>query len=335
MSGGGPSGHLLEVHDLTTRIATEDGVVQAVNGVSFYLDDGETLAVVGESGSGKTVTMLSITRLIADPPARVTGEAWFAGADLLQLNGEAMRRVRGSTIGMIFQDPMTSLDPVFTIGDQIEEAMRSHLKLGKRALRERVLDLLAMVNIANPDRVADAYPHQLSGGMNQRVMLAIAISCAPRLLIADEPTTALDITTQAQLLELIRRLQGDLGMAVIWITHDLGIVAGLADRMQVMYGGRIVESADVETLYNDPLHPYTLGLLSCVPRLDRDRSDRLTSIPGSPPRMIDLPAGCTFAPRCSFRLERCATQTPDLDVVEGVHSRACWAATSALREAAR
>ncbi len=326
--------HLLEVRDLETRIVTEDGVVQAVNGVSFHVDDGETLAVVGESGSGKSMTMLSIMRLVPEPPGHVTGEVWFDGVDLLRLQGQAMRRVRGGRIGMIFQDPLTSLDPVFTIGDQIEEAMRPHLDLERRALRQRALELLEMVNLANPDRVAAAYPHQLSGGMSQRVMLAIAISCGPRLLIADEPTTALDITTQAQLLELVRRLQGDLGMAVIWITHDLGIVAGLADRVQVMYGGRIVESADVHSLYGDPLHPYTLGLLSCIPRLDRGRSDRLTSIPGSPPRMIALPPGCLFAPRCSFRLERCTSDTPALEAAGGDHLRACWASTDALRAAA-
>jgi oligopeptide transport system ATP-binding protein len=334
MTAGETRGRLLEVRDLETRVVTEDGVVQAVNGVTFHVEDGETLAVVGESGSGKTMTMLSIMRLVAEPPGQVTGQVLFDGADLLKLDGEAMRRIRGSRIGMIFQDPLTSLDPVFAIGDQIDEAMRPHLDLGKRALRTRTLELLSMVNIANPDRIADAYPHQLSGGMSQRVMLAIAIACQPRLLIADEPTTALDITTQAQLLELVRGLQSELGMAIIWITHDLGIVAGLADRVQVMYGGRIVESADVETLYADPLHPYTLGLLSCVPRLDRDRSDRLTSIPGAPPSMIGLPPGCTFAPRCSFRLERCTTDMPGLEVGDGGHQRACWAETRALRAAA-
>lgn len=334
MTAGEARGPLLDVRDLETRVVTEDGVVQAVNGVTFHVDDGETLAVVGESGSGKTMTMLSIMRLIAEPPGRVTGEVWFEGADLLKLDGEAMRRIRGSRIGMLFQDPLTSLDPVFAIGDQIDEAMRPHLDLGKRALRARTLELLSMVNIASPDLIVDAYPHQLSGGMSQRVMLAIAIACQPRLLIADEPTTALDITTQAQLLELVRGLQSELGMAIIWITHDLGIVAGLADRVQVMYGGRIVESADAETLYADPLHPYTLGLLSCIPRLDRGRSDRLVSIPGSPPSMIGLAPGCTFAPRCSFRLERCASDRPALEVADAGHQRACWAETSALRVAA-
>lgn len=334
MTAGETRGPLLEVRDLETRVVTEDGVVQAVNGVTFHVEDGETLAVVGESGSGKTMTMLSIMRLVAEPPGQVTGQVLFEGADLLKLDGEAMRRIRGSRIGMIFQDPLTSLDPVFAIGDQVDEAMRPHLDLGKRALRTRTLELLSMVNIANPDRIADAYPHQLSGGMSQRVMLAIAIACQPRLLIADEPTTALDITTQAQLLELVRGLQSELGMAIIWITHDLGIVAGLADRVQVMYAGRIVESADVEMLYADPLHPYTLGLLSCVPRLDRDRSDRLTSIPGAPPSMIGLPPGCTFAPRCSFRLERCTTDMPTLEVGDGGHQRACWAEAGALRAAA-
>jgi len=323
---------LLDVRDLVTRIATEDGVVQAVNGVSFQVNDGKTVAVVGESGSGKSMTMLSIMRLVAEPPGRVTGQVIFEGTDLLTLDGDAMRRVRGARIGMIFQDPLTSLDPVFTVGDQIVEAMRPHLvDLGKRALRDRAVELLAMVNIANPERIASAYPHQLSGGMSQRVMLAIGISCEPRLLIADEPTTALDITTQAQLLELVQRLQGDLGMAVVWITHDLGIVAGLADRVLVMYGGRIVESADVDGLYADPQHPYSLGLLSCVPRLDRPRSERLVSIPGAPPKMIDVLDGCTFASRCAFRLDRCTVDTPVLEVRADGHGRACWASSDSLK----
>jgi oligopeptide/dipeptide ABC transporter ATP-binding protein len=242
-----------------------------------------------------------------------------------------MRRIRGSRIGMIFQEPVSSLDPVFTIGDQVAEAIRSHERAGARAVRGRVAELLGMVNIPDPLRIVEAYPHQLSGGMCQRVMLAIAIACQPRLLIADEPTTALDITTQAQLLDLIRRLQTELGMAIIWITHDLGIVAGLADRVQVMYAGRIVEAASAERLYADPLHPYTLALLGCIPRLDEARREDLVTIPGTPPDPIHLPVGCPFEPRCAFRLQRCASEDPPLEAAVPGHLRACWAAIEALR----
>jgi oligopeptide transport system ATP-binding protein len=324
--------HLLEVSDLRVEFATDDGIVHAVNGVSFHVDAGETLAIVGESGSGKSVSVLSVLRLIPEPPGRiVSGSVRFEGTDLLRLDPESLRRIRGSRVGMIFQEPLSSLNPVFTIGDQVAEAIRSHEAVSHRAARTRVVELLGLVNIANPRRIVDAYPHQLSGGMCQRVMLSMAIACRPRLLIADEPTTALDITTQAQLLELIRGLQADLGMAVIWITHDLGIVAGIADRVQVMYAGRIVESADAETLYGDPLHPYTLALLGCIPRLDAARSDRLTTIPGAPPDLVRRSVGCPFAPRCTFRVDRSMLEDPSLEPVGPGHARACFAPVEALR----
>jgi oligopeptide transport system ATP-binding protein len=335
-AGQAAAAHLLEVRDLRTEFVTDDGVVHAVNGVSFHVDEGETLAIVGESGSGKSVTMLSVMRLIPEPPGRiVSGEILFAGVDLRRLDGDAMRHLRGSKLGMIFQEPLTSLNPVFTVGDQVGEAVHTHLDLPRPAVRDRTVELLSMVNIPDPARLLGAYPHQLSGGMCQRVMLAIAIACGPQILIADEPTTALDTTTQAQLLELVRGLQSELGMAVIWITHDLGIVAGLADRVQVMYAGRIVETADVDALYADPLHPYTLGLLGCIPRLDEARAERLTSIAGSPPDMIRTSPGCPFAPRCEFRLERCADEDPALIAAADGHARACWAPVETSRAAGR
>jgi oligopeptide transport system ATP-binding protein len=326
--------HLLEVRDLRTEFMTDDGVVNAVNGVSFHLDDGETLAIVGESGSGKSVTMLSVMRLVPQPPGRIaSGEVLLQGRDILHLDDEEMRRLRGSRLAMIFQEPSSSLNPVFSIGEQLGEAIAAHQNVPKRAIRDRSRELLALVNIAGPDRVLAAYPHQLSGGMCQRVMLAIAISGEPSILIADEPTTALDVTTQSQLIELVRRLQDRLRMAVVWITHDLGVVAGLADRVHVMYAGRIVEAADVESLYDDPLHPYTLGLLGCIPRLDEARPERLVSIPGTPPDMLGPITGCPFAPRCSFRLERCTVDDPALVEAGPGHMRACWADVSALRTA--
>jgi oligopeptide transport system ATP-binding protein len=328
------AGHLLEVRDLRTEFLTDDGVVHAVNGVSFHLDDGETLAIVGESGSGKSVTMLSVMRLIPQPPGRIaSGEVLLDGRDILLIDDDAMRRLRGSRLAMIFQEPLSSLNPVFSIGDQLGEAIGAHQHLSKRAVRDRSRELLSMVNIPGQDRVLAAYPHQLSGGMCQRVMLAMAISGEPSILIADEPTTALDITTQSQLLELVRRLQERLRMAVVWITHDLGVVAGLADRVHVMYAGRIVEAADVETLYDDPLHPYTLGLLGCIPRLDEARPERLVSIPGAPPDMVGPALGCPFAPRCRFRLDRCTIDDPQLVEETPGHLRACWAEPAALRAA--
>ena len=290
------------------------------------------MAFVGESGSGKSVTMLSVMRLIPDPPGEiVSGEVRFEGQDLLQLDAEQMRRKRGAEVAMIFQEPLTSLNPVFPIGDQIDEAIRSHESVSRAAARARTIEFLGNVSIPDPGRVARAYPHQLSGGMCQRAMLAMALVGRPKLLIADEPTTALDITTQAQLLELIQHLQEELDMAVIWITHDLGIVAGLADRVMVMYAGRIVETAPVEALYADPLHPYTLGLLACIPRIDSERRRRLESIPGAPPDLASPPRGCSFQPRCGFREDRCALEMPELETVEGGHRRACFASSIRVR----
>jgi oligopeptide/dipeptide ABC transporter ATP-binding protein len=332
-SGG--AAHLLDVRHLTTRFGVEGATIHAASDVSFHVDTGEVLAIVGESGSGKSVTMLSVMGLIPTPPGRIdAGEVLFEGQDLLRLPRGEMRTLRGSRLAMIFQEPTASLDPVFTVGSQIDEALRTHLGLARRAARARSIELLAMVRIADPRRVAESFPHQLSGGMCQRAMLAMAIACDPRLLIADEPTTALDITTQAQLLELIRGLQEQLGMAVIWITHDLGIVAGLADRVAVMYGGRIVETGRVEDIYADPVHPYTQGLLRAIPRIDLARAERLVPIAGSPPDLAAQPAGCSFEPRCAFRLERCTTDRPELLAVEGSHGRgrACWAPLEALRQ---
>jgi oligopeptide transport system ATP-binding protein len=327
-----PGEHLLDVRDLRTEFMTDDGIVHAVNGVSFHVDDGETLAIVGESGSGKSATMLSVMRLVPQPPGRiVSGVVRFEGRDLLSLPEDDMRRLRGSRLAMIFQEPSSSLNPVFSIGSQLGEAIAAHQRLPRRAVRDRSRELLAMVSIAGPDRVLAAYPHQLSGGMCQRVMLAMAIASEPAILIADEPTTALDITTQMQLLELVRRLQRQLRMAVIWITHDLGVVAGLADRVQVMYAGRIVETADVEPMYADPTHPYTLGLLRCIPRLDEARPERLTPIPGSPPDLLQSIVGCPFAPRCGFRLERCSADDPPLEDIGAGHRRACWASLAEVR----
>jgi oligopeptide/dipeptide ABC transporter ATP-binding protein len=331
-----PGGRLLEVQGLTTRFSVDGGTVHAVSDVSFHVDAGEVLAIVGESGSGKSVTMLSVMGLVREPPGRIeAGSIHFDGLDLRALPSDAMRRLRGSAMAMIFQEPTSSLNPVFTVGSQIDEVLRGHLGLDRHAARRRTVELLEMVRIADPARVAESHPHQLSGGMCQRAMLAMALACRPRLLIADEPTTALDITTQAQLLELIRGLQAELGMAVIWITHDLGIVAGLAHRVLVMYAGRIVETADVDDIYADPVHPYTQGLLRAIPRIDGERAGRLTPIPGSPPDVVRPPAGCAFAPRCPVRLERCETERPPLEPADGVrdgHLRACWAPLPTVRD---
>jgi len=327
---------VLDVRGLRTEFATDDGTVHAVNGVSFHVRGGETLALVGESGSGKSVAMLSVMGLIPSPPGRVVeGEVWFDGRDLRTLTSKEMRQVRGGRISMIFQDPVSSLDPVFTVGSQITEGLQAHLKISKRDARDRGIDLLRQVNIAGAERVINAYPHQLSGGMCQRVMLAIALACEPEILIADEPTTALDITTQAQLLDLVRNLQAQLGMAVIWVTHDLGIVAGLADRVAVMYAGRIVEEGSVASVYADPQHPYTRGLLTSIPRLDVSRANRMAFIPGSPPNMLRPQAGCPFRPRCGFAVDRCGDEDPPLTAIEGEpeHKKACWVDARVIRGA--
>jgi oligopeptide transport system ATP-binding protein len=316
---------LLEVKGLETRFFTQDGVVHAVNGISYYVDEGETLAIVGESGCGKSVGVMSLLRLIPIPPGKITGgEVWFESKDLLKMSDDEIRQVRGNRIAMIFQDPMTSLNPVLTIGFQISEALTLHMGMDKAAARKRTVELLELVGIPKAADRLDDYPHQFSGGMRQRVMIAMGLSCNPQLLIADEPTTALDVTIQAQITDLVKRLRDEIGMAIIWITHDLGVVAGLADRMIVMYAGFIVEEAAVKELYGNPRHPYTVGLLGSLPRLDVGRSHRLTSIEGLPPDLIDLPAGCPFYARCKYRIDRCISENPPLAPVAPGHKIACW-----------
>jgi oligopeptide transport system ATP-binding protein len=315
---------LLEVTDLHTHFFTEDGLVRAVNGVSFYVEKGETLGIVGESGSGKSVTSLSIMRLVPSPPGKiVSGKILFDGEDLLTYDEDDMRKIRGKNIAMIFQDPMTSLNPVLTIGRQITESLELHLKLSGKEARRRAGELLALVGIPSPDKRLDDYPHQFSGGMRQRVMIAMALSCNPDLLIADEPTTALDVTIQAQILELINKLKSELGMAVIIITHDLGVVARMADRLNVMYAGRIVEEGPTERIFADPRMPYTIGLLQSIPRLDEERGRRLNPIRGLPPDLINLPEVCPFAPRCDFVQEACYQQVPALRQVEAEQRARC------------
>jgi oligopeptide transport system ATP-binding protein len=316
---------LLEVKDLTTRFHTPEGTVYAVNGISYQLAEGETLAIVGESGCGKSVSMLSILRLIPIPPGElVAGQALFAGRDLLKVSDQDMESIRGREIAMIFQDPMTSLNPVLTIGKQITESLRLHLRMTQEAANSAAIDLLTQVGIPGAAQRLGAYPHEFSGGMRQRVMIAMALACAPNLLIADEPTTALDVTIQAQIVELVRHLRQEMGMAIIWITHDLGVVAGLADRVLVMYAGYIVEEAQVDTLYEDPRHPYTLALLEALPHVDRRRKQRLKSIPGAPPSLFIEPRGCPFAPRCEYAIERCLAENPPLRLVSPGHKVACW-----------
>ena len=304
---------LLEIRDLHTEFRTGAGVVRAVDGVSYTVDPGETVAVVGESGSGKSVTAMSVLRLIPNPPGRITGgEVWFDGRDLLKLSEEEMRQVRGGDIGMIFQEPMTSLNPVLSIERQITETLEEHRGSSPEAAHARALELLGLVGISDPERRLRQYPHQLSGGMRQRVMIAIALACEPKLIIADEPTTALDVTIQAQILELMQSLTKRLGVALIIITHNLGVVARYAQRVNVMYAGRIVESGRAGALYHTPRHPYTIALLRSVPRLDRPRQARLDPIEGSPPDLTRLDPGCSFRPRCRFAIARCAEAPPPL-----------------------
>ena len=316
---------ILDVQGLETTFRTPAGVVHAVNGVSFGLNEGETLGVVGESGCGKSVTMLSILRLIPSPPGQITnGKALFLGRDLLRVSNEEMRHVRGAQISMIFQDPMTSLNPVLTVGLQLEEPLMLHLGMTREQARARAAELLGMVGIPRAkDRLGD-YPHQFSGGMRQRVMIAMALSCSPQIVIADEPTTALDVTIQAQIMDLVRRLRDELGMAIIWITHDLGVVAGLAQRVLVMYGGLIIEEAPVKELFADPRHPYTLGLLGSLPRVDERGHQRLVSIDGLPPILYEKPNSCPFAPRCVYAIERCWKENPPLVEVSPGHKVACF-----------
>jgi oligopeptide transport system ATP-binding protein len=324
---------LLDVRDRRVHFATQDGVVKAVNGVSYTLAEGEALGLVGESGCGKSVSALSLMRLIPQPPGRIVGgEVHFDGHNLLQLKDDDMRKVRGNDIAMIFQDPMTSLNPVLTVGRQITEALELHKGLDKKASRQRAIELLELVGIPAAKSRIDDYPHQFSGGMRQRVMIAMALSCEPKLLLADEPTTALDVTIQAQILDLIKRLRRELGMAIVMITHDLGVVAGIADRINVMYAGYIVETGSADEIFHNPRHPYTLGLLRSIPRLDEPRREKLIPIEGLPPDLVSPPQGCPFQPRCPYAIERCATDNPSLEPVVPGHRIACWVDVTGGRE---
>lgn len=318
---------LLEIKDLSTFFYTEDGVVRAVDGVDFVVYPGEVLGLVGESGCGKSVTSLSIMRLIAPPGKIVKGEIWFEGENLVAVPESRMMKIRGDRISMIFQQPQTSLNPVFMTGNQVGEVFTIHEKLKEKEAWERAVELFRLVGIPDPQRRARAYPHEMSGGMAQRVMIAMALALRPALLIADEPTTALDVTIQAQILDLMRELRSKFGASVILITHDLGVIAEMAERVAVMYAGQIVEEADVVSLFERPLHPYTVGLMNSIPILGRYR-DELDVIPGSVPNLIDLPPGCRFAPRCKARVEHqlkiCEVQNPDLLEIEKGHTVRCW-----------
>jgi oligopeptide/dipeptide ABC transporter ATP-binding protein len=318
---------LLDVVDLKTYFDTDEGIVKAVDGVSFHLDKGETLGVVGESGSGKSVASLSLMRLIASPPGRIAGgQMLFEGQDLVKKSEREMRRIRGNEISMIFQEPMTSLNPVYTVGDQIAEAIVLHQKKSQRAAMRQAAEMLDLVGIPEPAKRVKNYPHQMSGGMRQRVMIAMALSCNPKLLIADEPTTALDVTIQAQILDLMRTLQREIGMSILFITHDLGVIAEMGDRVVVMYAGRAVEEADVRSIFKDPQMPYTLGLMNSIPRVDRAATHqaRLEAIPGNVPNPLNLPQGCAFHPRCRFiDKERCTAEVPPLEDAGGGHMVRC------------
>ena len=316
---------LIEIKNLRTSFFIPEGEMRAVDGVSFDIEEGKTLGLVGESGCGKSVTALSIMRLIPSPPGKVVGgQVLFRGKNLLELKGEEMRKVRGNEISMVFQEPMTSLNPVFTIGNQIMEAIRLHQGLARREAREKAIEMLRLVKIADPAARIDVFPHQLSGGMRQRVMIAMALSCNPSLLIADEPTTALDVTIQAQILELMKELQESLGMAILLITHDLGVVAEQADEVAIMYAGKIVEKAQPETFFSKPLHPYSLGLLNSVPGISGKKKKRLEAIPGVVPSPLDLPGGCRFRDRCPKAAGICADGEPDLIEKEKDHWVACY-----------
>ena len=318
-------GSLLQVKDLRTHFFTDEGVVRAVDGISYDVQEGETMGLVGESGCGKSVSALSILRLIPSPPGKIVGgEVLFDGENLLKVDEEEIRHVRGNRIAMIFQEPMTSLNPVLTIGRQITEALELHLKMDRNASNRRAAELLEMVGIPEAHTRLNDYPHQFSGGMRQRVMIAMALSCNPRLLLADEPTTALDVTIQAQILEIMARLSREFGTAVVIITHNLGVVARYANRVNVMYAGKIVESSSARELYGNPRHPYTLGLLRSVPRLDEARRDKLVPIEGLPPDLANVPKGCSFYPRCSYHVERCLQEAPPLMLVDEKHYAACW-----------
>ncbi len=325
---------LLQVRNLRTTFLTSSGVVRAVDGVSWDVQEGETVALVGESGCGKSVSALSIMRLVAEPAGRIEGgEILYKGRDLLKLTEAEMRHVRGREIAMVFQEPMTSLNPVLSIGRQLTEGLEIHMNMTPEQAAARAVELLGMVGIPDPARRLAQYPHHFSGGMRQRMMIAMALACNPSLILADEPTTALDVTIQAQILELMRDLSRRLGVAMLIITHNLGVVARYADRVNVMYAGRIIEQAAAREIYASPRHPYTLGLLRSVPRLDEPRRSRLDPIQGQPPDLTRLPPGCAFAPRCAYRVERCS-ETPPLAGVSPGHASACWRAGELAKAAA-
>lgn len=317
---------LLDVSNLSTSFHTDDGVVCAVNHLSFHVNKGESVCIVGESGCGKSVTSMSIMRLLKTPPAEVTGQIQFEGKDLLKLSNDEICRIRGNEIAMIFQEPMTALNPLFTCGYQISEVLRMHQGLDKKAAKKQAVELMRMVGIPIPEKRVDNFPHQLSGGMRQRVMIAMALACKPKLLIADEPTTALDVTIQAQIMKLIRDLKEEMNMALILITHDMGVVAEMAERVIVMYAGDAVEEADVKTIFKSPLHPYTQGLLESIPRLEDEGKEDLKVIEGTVPGLYDMPKGCRFGPRCAYCTGRCMEELPPLVDVGGGHKVRCFKA---------
>ena len=318
---------LLEVRDLKTYFFTPEGVVKAVEGISYDVKEGETVALVGESGCGKSVSVLSIMRLIPKPQGRIVGgQIMFHGKDLLKVDDEGIRRIRGKEIAMVFQEPMTSLNPVLTIGRQLMETLELHMKMDKDQARNRAVELLGLVGIPDAEERLSQYPHQFSGGMRQRMMIAMALSCQPKLILADEPTTALDVTIQAQILELLKDLSERFGVAIIIITHNLGVVARYADRMNMMYAGRLIERGTCKEIYHNPRHPYTIGLLRSVPRLDQPRKAKLDPIRGQPPEMVDLPPMCSFLDRCKFAIERCTKEAPPLMPAGENHLSACWVA---------
>jgi oligopeptide/dipeptide ABC transporter ATP-binding protein len=315
---------ILEVKNLQTHFSTDRGVVKAVDGVDFKVNRGQTLGIVGESGCGKSITSLSIMRLIATPPGKIAGgEVLFKGENLLSYSEDKMRSIRGNEISMIFQEPMTSLNPVYSVGEQIAESFRIHQKLGRKEAWDKAVEMLKLVGIPSPEKRAKQEPHELSGGMRQRVMIAMALACNPSLLIADEPTTALDVTIQAQILDLLKKLQEDFGSAIIMITHDLGVVAETCDMVAVMYAGKVVEYTDVDSLFEQPKHPYTEGLLNSIPRVDEDREELIT-IKGSVPSPMDMPVGCRFAPRCPYATDLCHEKLPELTALENDEQVRCW-----------
>jgi len=316
---------VLEVSSLETTFKTDEGTIHAVNGIDFHLDEGETLGIVGESGCGKSVSMLSMLKLIPSPPGKiVNGEAKFFGHDLLKMSQEEIQSVRGSQISMIFQDPMTSFNPVLTMERQLTEPLEVHLNASPKEAHDRAVEILAMTGIPRVEERIKNYPYQFSGGMRQRAMIAMALMCTPKILIADEPTTALDVTIQAQIIELVKRLRDEISMSIIWITHDLGIIAGLAERMLVMYAGYIVEKGPVKKIYANPQHPYTIGLLGSLPKLTADKKEKLVSIDGLPPVLLEKPEYCPFAPRCPYVLEHCWNENPPLLEVGRNQWAACW-----------